>query len=57
MAAPIDKRLQRVLIELAESKELTPRERLEAARQLAEIKANKPARRPAHPKKPSSVLG
>jgi len=44
MPVTIDQRLLRVLIELAECKDLPPKDRLDAARQLAEIKANKPKR-------------
>jgi hypothetical protein len=57
MAATIDARVKKILIELAANDELEPREKLEAIRYLIEIKARKPNPKAKSKKAVSSPLG
>lgn len=57
MPATIDARLLRVLIQLAEDKTATAQERLDAARQLIELKRGRSQRTGSKTTKRDSLLG
>jgi len=57
MSATIDQRTMRVLIELAENTELSPKDRLDAIGKLLEAKANRPRRTQTQKPKPKNLLG
>jgi hypothetical protein len=57
MPLTFDTRIRRVLLELLESNELTPKERLETARLLNELGSKRPGPKPGTKRNDAGLLG